>query len=471
MLQVPRLGNATMEEDGDEEAWVQNDIVDHEGVWVSRYSLTVAGKSRRFVHYYCAAASPEAWLDVENMRWKNVNREVTRSNAMTCSECKVKGATIGCLEDKCSVVLHLHCALLHGFTNPQYNSSFLCKKHRIDGKKTDELLEMKFQTEVSRGVENVAVTFTNNLDRANPQSEVQYVATNIDSDDFIRNARNVDELENCECIDLCDDVEKCPCIKQGRNYTYQGLFIPGSTHQVKECNFRCHCSYRRCTNRVVEKGLNFRLQVTRVKDGNNGHAAWDRNVMAGQSSRYAWGVKTLDYIPRYSFVCEVMGQVKLVPASSTTSSLSFSSANAEERPSSSSSNGDMNVDWAMGSRQIRMRDWQSKFVVPKEEPVVIPVSIKDLLLSVSPKKEEYFIDLSADDDDEDEAEQQQQQPGGAIKQENLKRKRDEEDQHSESVDAEAMVAAGVAETLKVEKNVREQLLFDNLCVSRISTVN
>jgi len=278
----------------------------------------------------------------------------------------------------------------------------------------------------------------------------------------------------CNCIDLCDDVNLCACIQQGRNYTYQGLFIPGSTHQMRECNFKCSCSYRRCTNRIVEKGLNFRLQVTRVKDGNIGHAAWNRNVMSGQSSRYAWGVKTLDYIPRYSFVCEVMGQIKpvVVPASSTSSSSSSSAkaAASEQRASSSKSggNGEENADWAMGSRQIRMRNWQSKFVFPKEEPVIVPVPIKDLRMSLSPNKDENTIDLTGDDGDGNddnaqeakcEAEQQQLE---SIKQETLKRKREDEREEENAGGDQMMVDE--AETLEVEKKVPVQLLYDSLCL-------
>jgi hypothetical protein len=50
----------------------------------------------------------------------------------------------------------------------------------------------------------------------------------------------------------------------GRSYSYSTL-IPGLVQGklIIECNLRCACSVRRCTNRVVSKGLSHRLQVFR----------------------------------------------------------------------------------------------------------------------------------------------------------------------------------------------------------------
>ncbi len=51
---------------------------------------------------------------------------------------------------------------------------------------------------------------------------------------------------------------------------------------------------RRCTNRVVAKGINYQLEVFRVKSKNG---------------ELTWGVRTLEFIPDGSFICEVIGQL------------------------------------------------------------------------------------------------------------------------------------------------------------------
>jgi hypothetical protein len=162
---------------------------------------------------------------------------------------------------------------------------------------------------------------------------------------------------------MCDDVNGgCSCIERGRNYTSQGTLIPDITQRIVECNFKCACSYRRCANRVVQRGLNSRLEIFRSRDELKAVSDWtqvreDVTVSSAlpsspgklaQSSASAansgvgvhgWGVRTLDFIPQYSFVCELMGQ--------------WFHLSDQDRTTAG-------TDWAIQARRIRVLGWQEE---------------------------------------------------------------------------------------------------------------
>ena len=94
--------------------------------------------------------------------------------------------------------------------------------------------------------------------------------------------------------------------------------------------------YRRCSNRVVEKGMNtYRLEIFLINDGDNKMKRKRKKNMiirknhindSSSSSKIdddddsndngdaniqedsIWGVRTLDFIPQNAFICEVVGQ-------------------------------------------------------------------------------------------------------------------------------------------------------------------
>ncbi|RYH28300.1 hypothetical protein EON65_12735 [archaeon] len=138
------------------------------------------------------------------------------------------------------------------------------------------------------------VDYENSLDDAHPlDNDWKYVSNNVDSDDITTNFRNIHNLPCCSCQDLCDDVNVCQCLSNCKSYNYKGELIPypQPTRLIMECNIRCGCSIRysscvsiliaccyvffafcllmtcrRCTNRVVQRGLTKRLQIYRVKN-------------------------------------------------------------------------------------------------------------------------------------------------------------------------------------------------------------
>lgn len=230
-----------MDDEVDEAA---RDILDAENVWISKFALKCGLSKNANVHYYCAVASPQVWFD--QSRWKNVAKEVFRSRSLKCSDCGLTGATVGCMETACSAVYHLPCVLANGTNWLQITANrFLCSKHTKkvivpEHGSYDPLLD------ISKGFDALPVTVQNTLphDTLSPLEQFCYINKNVDSDDVTSNFHDVQSIDCCQCEERCDDVMKCACLRNGRNYTDYGKLIPDSFHPILECNFSCSCSYR-----------------------------------------------------------------------------------------------------------------------------------------------------------------------------------------------------------------------------------
>ncbi|XP_022758512.1 probable inactive histone-lysine N-methyltransferase SUVR2 isoform X2 [Durio zibethinus] len=59
---------------------------------------------------------------------------------------------------------------------------------------------------------------------------------------------------------------------------------------IKECWSKCGCN-KQCGNRVVQRGVNYKLQVFLTPDGRG------------------WGLRTLEKLPKGAFVCEFVGEI------------------------------------------------------------------------------------------------------------------------------------------------------------------
>ncbi|CAM0903531.1 unnamed protein product [Alopecurus aequalis] len=95
----------------------------------------------------------------------------------------------------------------------------------------------------------------------------------------------------CACVGGCSDSKPCACVlKNGGEapFNHKGRIIAAKP-LVYECGPSCKCPPT-CPNRVGQKGIKFRLQVFKTES-------------------MGWGVKTLDFIPSGSFVCEYIGEV------------------------------------------------------------------------------------------------------------------------------------------------------------------
>jgi len=101
---------------------------------------------------------------------------------------------------------------------------------------------------------------------------------------------NLNLLVGCKCC-KCTPFFNCICVghNKGLNgYDSKGC-IKNSDFPIYECNAKCQCSLD-CKNRIVQKGIQFSLEIFKTK--NRG-----------------WGVKALEPIPRGSFVSEYVGEI------------------------------------------------------------------------------------------------------------------------------------------------------------------
>ncbi|XP_068171920.1 histone-lysine N-methyltransferase SETMAR [Antennarius striatus] len=103
-------------------------------------------------------------------------------------------------------------------------------------------------------------------------------------------------LPGCFCVSQSCFVQSCSCLQtHGQAYNNTSTLLhacridSGYCSPVFECNALCSCSDA-CSNRVVQRGLNVRLEVYNTE--NKG-----------------WGLRTLEAIQRGSFVCEYAGEV------------------------------------------------------------------------------------------------------------------------------------------------------------------
>nr|DBA32568.1 TPA: hypothetical protein GDO54_000350 [Pyxicephalus adspersus] len=161
------------------------------------------------------------------------------------------------------------------------------------------------EADISRDVELVPVSFCNEIDNTKP-SPFTYRKSPWPRGYFINNFA---ELFNgcCDCTDGCLDVSTCTCLQltaRERNnnvssseqpnttgYTYKRLQTPIPTG-LYECNVSCKCDRSMCQNRVVQHGLQVRLQVYKTKEK-------------------GWGVRCLDDLDKGTFVCIYAGKLHL----------------------------------------------------------------------------------------------------------------------------------------------------------------
>ncbi|XP_044512763.1 histone-lysine N-methyltransferase SETMAR [Gracilinanus agilis] len=97
----------------------------------------------------------------------------------------------------------------------------------------------------------------------------------------------------CACLTMSCLPATCSCLFRGENYDHWCLRDIESdvefARPMFECNIMCQCS-EQCENRVVQRGLQFRLQVFKT-------------------DKKGWGLRTLDFIPKGRFVCEYAGEI------------------------------------------------------------------------------------------------------------------------------------------------------------------
>uniref|UniRef100_A0A8D3D083 [histone H3]-lysine(4) N-trimethyltransferase n=1 Tax=Scophthalmus maximus TaxID=52904 RepID=A0A8D3D083_SCOMX len=156
--------------------------------------------------------------------------------------------------------------------------------------------------DITGGKEDIPLSCVNEID-STPPPKVDYSKERIPEDGVYINT-SADFLVGCECTDGCRDKSKCSChqltlqatgctpgaqINQNAGFLHKRLeeCLPTG---IYECNKRCKCCSQMCTNRLVQHGLQVRLQL--FKTQNKG-----------------WGIRCLDDVAKGSFVCIYAGKI------------------------------------------------------------------------------------------------------------------------------------------------------------------
>ena len=243
-----------------------NPIRDPENIWVSRFSLK--NKNRCFIHYNCALYSPQASFD--GIKWSNVRKEMMRGRCFECYNCRKKGPTIKCSAGRCTYIVHFPCALKEGYTPSRFQAlpNYYCPTHTKANEEEEKRLDRIVQFDLSLGREKIPVIMSNEIDDSPFPTNFEYITMSVDSDDILATTQHAceDNFPCCDCVGLCNDINTCACLKaeSQRNYSSHGLLISGSLRPILECNVRCGCSISRCTNRIVERGPQYPLQLFRI---------------------------------------------------------------------------------------------------------------------------------------------------------------------------------------------------------------
>ncbi|XP_068122019.1 histone-lysine N-methyltransferase SETDB2-like [Hyperolius riggenbachi] len=188
------------------------------------------------------------------------------------------------------------------------------------------------EADISREVENIPVSFCNEIDNTRP-SPFKYREAPWPRGYALDNFTDLFK-GCCDCTDGCLDVSKCACLQltaQGYNqkispnqkgtpgYKYRRLQNPIPTG-LYECNVSCRCNRTMCQNRVVQQGLQVRLQVYKTKEK-------------------GWGVRCLDDLDKGTFVCIYAGRVmmKAVDAGTQQHTIPCRMPTTDDKPSSACS--------------------------------------------------------------------------------------------------------------------------------------
>lgn len=157
--------------------------------------------------------------------------------------------------------------------------------------------------DISRGAEPVPVSFCNEID-CSKLPYFTYKKAPWPPAYYMENFSSMFK-DSCSCTDGCRDISVCACLqltakasgllshrsrkKQPLGYHYKRLHTSVPTG-IFECSMSCTCDHLACQNRVVQHGLQLRLQVFKTEDK-------------------GWGVRCVDDIDSGTFVCTYAGQI------------------------------------------------------------------------------------------------------------------------------------------------------------------
>ncbi|KAG5881158.1 hypothetical protein JTB14_024575 [Gonioctena quinquepunctata] len=149
--------------------------------------------------------------------------------------------------------------------------------------------------DISRGREVNPIQCVNTFDdEPEPKNYVYITKSHITSDGFSIDGK-LSLLQTCNCEERCMS-DGCACGKLSVKcwYDEEGKLSPdfnfADSPIIFECNDACSCNAITCRNRAVQRGLQQRFQLYKT-------------------DTKGWGVKTLKFIPKGSYVCEYVGEI------------------------------------------------------------------------------------------------------------------------------------------------------------------
>ncbi|XP_051527696.1 histone-lysine N-methyltransferase SETDB1-A-like isoform X2 [Myxocyprinus asiaticus] len=156
--------------------------------------------------------------------------------------------------------------------------------------------------DISEGREVLPVPCINEVDNT-PAPNVKYTKERVPAPGVSINT-SLDFLTGCDCTDGCRDRSKCSChqltieatslcsdgpVDVTAGYTHKRLQT-GLPTGVYECNPLCRCDPRMCSNRLVQHGLQLRLELF-------------------MTQHKGWGIRCKDDVAKGTFVCVFTGKV------------------------------------------------------------------------------------------------------------------------------------------------------------------
>lgn len=163
-------------------------------------------------------------------------------------------------------------------------------------KKRKVVSDRLLHRDIAKGREKYAIPIVNRVDDSLPPTDYTYVKENCETTSACTHMdRTITSLQCCQCEDDCGNSD-CICgtisfrVWYDRDGRLDESFNFNDPPMIFECNRGCACWISTCSNRVVQKGLQTRLQVFRTQS-------------------MGWGVRALAAIPKGTFVCEYVGEI------------------------------------------------------------------------------------------------------------------------------------------------------------------
>nr|XP_020849427.1 histone-lysine N-methyltransferase SETDB2 isoform X2 [Phascolarctos cinereus] len=232
-------------------------------------------------------------------------------------------------------------------------------------------------SDISHGTESVPVTFCNEIDNRR-LPHFKYRRRTWPRAYYLNNFSGMFS-NSCDCSKGCMDIEKCAClqltakgydessawssVKPTYGYSYKRLQQP-VPNGIFECSLLCKCDPRTCQNRVVQQGLQVRLQVFKTE-------------------KKGWGVRCLDDIDKGTFVCTYSGRL-------------LSRAGLEEIGSVDGKEEEEEEDTATNDSESPALSKKRRTELLYSDPEIEFVQIEVGAIPGDTETEEYLIELSSD---------------------------------------------------------------------------